>query len=86
MLADGTNLFYLESDIDTLFTTVNSELQKECVISKKLSLKVKKTVVSFFHKASKKDKILLVSLKLFIINYQITRVESIKFFRDDNLT
>ena len=47
MLADGTNLFYLESDVDSLFTTVNSELQKECFISNKLLLKVKKTVESF---------------------------------------
>ena len=45
MFADDTNLFYAEENINTLFDTVNIELQKigQWFISNKLSLNVTKT-------------------------------------------
>ena len=83
--------FMLKKNIKTLFETVNNELQKisQWFISNKLSLNVKKTKYSFFHKPSKKDNIPLALPKLCINNYQIQRSESIKFFGvflDENLT
>ena len=89
MFADGTNLFYAEKNIKTLFETVNNELTKisQWFISNKLSLNVKKTKYSFFHTPSKKDNIPLALPKL--CNNQIQRSESIKFlgvFLDENLT
>ena len=91
MFADDTNLFYAEKNIKTLFETVNNELQKisQWFISNKLSLNVKKTKYSFFHKPSKNDNISLALPKLCINNNQIQRSESIKFlgvFLDENLT
>ena len=91
MFADDTNLFYSDENINTLFTTVNNELQNinEWFISNKLSLNVKKTKYSFFHKSRQKDDIPLVLPKLTINDHQIARVESIKFlgvFLDENLT
>ena len=55
MFADNTNLFYSNKDINTVFLKVNDELQKinQWFISDKLSLNVKKTKYSFFHKPSK---------------------------------
>ena len=55
MFADNTNLFYSNKDINTVFFKVNDELQKinQWFISDKLSLNVKKTKYSFFHKPSK---------------------------------
>ena len=81
MFADNTNLFYSNKDINTAFLKVNDELQKinEWFISNKLSLNVKKTKYSFFHKPSKKDDIPLVLPKLNINNSEIARTESIKF-------
>ena len=78
MIADGTNLFYTEENIKTLFDIVNIELQKisQWFISNKLSLNVTKSKYSFFHKLSKKDNIPLVLPKLSICN---KRSESIKF-------
>ena len=73
------------------FLKVNDELQKinEWFISNKLSLNVKKTKYSFFHKPSKKDDIPLVLPKLNINNSEIARTESIKFLGvllDENLS
>ena len=54
-----------------------------------MSLNIKKTKYSFFHKPSKKDNIPLVLPKLSINKHEIDRVESIKFlgvFIDENLT
>ena len=52
MFADDTNLFFEHKDISFLFSTVNRELQNinEWFISNKLSLNVKKTKFSIFHK------------------------------------
>ena len=91
MFADDTNLFYSNKDINTAFLKVNDELQKinEWFISNKLSLNVKKTKYSFFHKPSKKDDIPLVLPKLNINNSEIARTESIKFLGvllDENLS
>ena len=90
MFADDTNLFYSNKDINTAFLKVNDELQKinEWFISNKLSLNVKKTKYSFFHKPSKKDDIPLVLPKLNINSSEIARNESIKFLGvllDENL-
>ena len=70
MFTDDTNLFYAEKNIKTLFEIVNNELQKmsQWFISNKLSLNVKKTKYSFFHKPSKKDNIPLALPKLCINN------------------
>ena len=89
MFADHTNLLYAEENIETLFDTVNIELQKnsQWFISKKLSLNVTKAKYSFFHKPSKKDNIPLVLPKLSIRNNEIKRSESIELlgvFLDEN--
>ena len=91
MLADDTNLFYSNKDINTVFLKVNDELQKinEWFSSNKLSLNVKKPKCSFFHRPSKKDDIPLVLPKLNINNREIARTESIKFIGvllDENLS
>ena len=55
----------------------------------KLSLNVKKTKFSFFHKSSKKDNIPLLLLNLNINGFTIERGSSIKFLGvslDENLT
>ena len=54
-----------------------------------LSLNVKKTKFSSFHKASRRDDLPLVSPKLFIDNHVIKRQSSIKFLGillDENLS
>ena len=81
MFADNTNLFFLNCDIPILFATVNSELSKinHCFLANKLSLNVKKTKYSFFHKTSKKDDIPLKLQRLQINNYNTEKVLSIKF-------
>ena len=94
MFADDTNLFYSNKDINTAFLKVNDELQKinEWFISNKLSLNVKKTKYSFFHRPSKKDDTPLVLPKLNIDNCEIAQTKSIKFLEflvillDENLS
>ena len=78
-------------DISVLFSTVNRELQNinEWFISNKLSLNVKKTKFSIFHKASRRDDLPLLLPKLFINNQVIKRQSSIKFLGillDENLS
>ena len=60
---------------------MNKELQNinEWFISNKLSLNVKKTKFSIFHKASRRDDLPLLLPKLFINNQVIKRQSSIKF-------
>ena len=70
---------------------MNRELQNinEWFISNKLSLNVKKTKFSIFHKASRRDDLPLVLPKLFINNQVIKRQSSIKFLGillDENLS
>ena len=81
MFADGTNLFFTHKDIRYLFQIVNQELENinQWFVSNKLSLSIKKTKFSFFHKPSQKENISLLLPKLIIDNYEIQRTESIKF-------
>ena len=78
MSADDTNFFLNHKNIKHLFTVVNNELVniKDWCTANKLSLNVKKTHYSFFHKPSKKDDIPLHLPKLIINNYEIQREES----------
>ena len=66
---------------ESFFSTVNRELQNinEWFISNKLSLNVKKTQFSIFHKASRRDDSPLEFSKLFINKKTIKRQSSIKF-------
>ena len=91
MFADDTNLFYTHKYIRCLFSDVNKELTNvnEWFVVNKLSLNVKKTKYSFFHKPSKKDNIPLQLPNLTINNRKIKREESIKFLGvslDENIT
>ena len=81
MFADNTNLFYSHHDIKTLFSTVNAELQKlaDWFTANRLSLNIKKTKYTFFHKNSVKDNIPLKLHDLHISNKSIERKSSIKF-------
>ena len=75
MFADDINLFYSHHNTKEFFTTVNKELQK----SNKLSLNIKKTKYTFFHKNSVKESIPLKPPDLHIFNKTIERTSSIKF-------
>ena len=91
MFADDTNLFYSHYDIKILFNTVNEELKKLVIwfTSNKLSLNIKKTKYTFFHKNSVKDKIPLKLPDLHIFDKTIERTSSIKFLGvmlDENIT
>ena len=79
--ANDTNLFFEHKDISVLFLTVNRELQNinKWFISNKLSLNVKMTKFSIFHKASRWDDLPLVLPKLFIKNRVIKKQLSTKF-------
>ena len=91
MYADDTNLFSTHKDITYLFQIVNQELGNinQWFISNKLSLNIKKTKYSFFHKPRQKENIPLLLRKLIINNYEIQQTESIKFWGvllDENLS
>ena len=91
MFADDTNLFFSHSDINLLFEKMNKELTNvsNWFNANKLSLNVKKTKFSFFHKSSKKDNIPLRLPNLNINGFTIERESSIKFLGvwiDENLT
>ena len=77
--ADDTNFFYIHSNIQKLFSTMNAELasNNQWFTSNKLSLNAKKTKYSFFHKPSKKMTSLLC--------YQ-TWLSVIMLLRDKNLS
>ena len=81
MSAGDINLFFEHKDISVFFSTVTREFQNinQWFISNNLSLKVKKTKFSIFHKASKRDDLPLVLPKLFVNNQVIKRQSSIKF-------
>ena len=89
--ADDTNLFFSHSDINILFEKMNKELTNvsNSFNANKLSLNVKKTKFSFFHKSSKKDNVPLRLPNLNINRFTIERECSIKFLGvwiDENLT
>ena len=91
MFADDTNLFFSSSNIKTLFATVNHELEKISLwfIANRLSLNVKKTKYTLFHKKSVRDNIPLKLPDLKIANNSIERTTSIKFLGvmiDENIT
>ena len=71
--------FFTRKDIRYLFQIVNQEFENinQWLISNKLSLNIKKTKYSFFHKPSQKENTPLP--KLMINNYEIQQTESIKF-------
>ena len=91
MYADDTNLFYSNNDIETLFSTVNMELEKisERFKANKLSLNIKKTNYTLFHKNSTKDDLPLKLPDLKIVNNVLKRQASIKFLGvmlDENMS
>ena len=59
MFAEGTNLFFSHNNINLLFEKMNKELTNvsNWFNANNLSLNVKTTKFSFFHKSSKKDNI-----------------------------
>ena len=70
---------------------MNRELQNinECFISNKLCLNIEKTEFSLFHRASRRNDLLLVLPKLSVNNQIIQRQSSIKFLGillDENLS
>ena len=75
-----TNLFCSNNDIETLFSTVNMELEKisEWFKANKLSLNFKKTIYILFHTNSTKDDLLLKLPDLKIVNSVLKRQASIK--------
>ena len=90
MFVDDTNLFFSQSDISILLEKMNKELTNvnNWCNANKLSLNVKKTKNSFFHKSSKKD-IPLWLPNLNINGFTVERESSIKFLGvwiDENLT
>ena len=74
--------FFTHKDVRYLFYLINQDLENinQWFISNKLSLNIKKTKYSFFHKPSQKENIPLLLPKLIISNYEIQRTESIKFW------
>ena len=81
MFADDTNLFYSHHDIKTLFSTVNEQLKKleGWFTANRLSLSIKKTKYTFFHKNSVKNNIPLKIAELHISNKSIEIKFLIKF-------
>ena len=77
MFADDANLFYECKDLITLFSLVNQELQKinEWFEANKLSLNVRKTKYSLFHKPSRKDDLPLFLPRLLIKKQKVERVK-----------
>ena len=81
MFTDGTNYFILIKNIKDVFYTVNSELEKiiQWFKANKLSISIKKTKFTLFHKNYCKDEIPLKRPALMIGNNNIERKSSIKF-------
>ena len=93
ILSEKLHFLFSESnkDVNVLFLKVNKKLHKinQCFVSNVLSLNIKKTRYTFFHKRSKKDDISFLVPKLNINNYEIKRAVSIKFLGvlfNENLT
>ena len=83
--------FFTHKDVRYLFYLINQDLENinQWFISNKLSLNIKKTKYSFFHKPSQIGNIPLLLPKLIISNYEVQRTESITFFGvllDENLS
>ena len=91
MYADDTKLFYSNNDIETLFSTVNMELEKisEWFKANKLSLNIKKNNYNLFCKNSSKDDLALKLPDLEIVNRVLKRKTSINFLGvmlDENIS
>jgi hypothetical protein len=91
MFADDTNFFLSHSNITTLFSCMDIELNKvsQWFKSNKLSLNIEKTKWSLFHSNSKKRLIPIELPLLFIDGVLIERVTCTKFLGvliDENLT
>ena len=91
MFADDTHFFFLHKDINVFFEKVHKELTNvsDWFNADKLSLNVKKTKHSFFHKSSKEDIVPLPLPNLNINELTVERESSIKFlgvWMDENLT
>ena len=80
MNAFGTNSFYFNNDIETLFPAVNMELEKISELFKpnKLSLKIKISSYTLFHKSSTKGDLPLKLPDLKIFNSALKSQASIK--------
>ena len=90
LFADDTNIFFKHKNVVNLFQTANQNLKKvaEWFKANKLSLNVKKTNYTFFHKRSHRDDIPLKLPDLSIDNINIKRTSCIKFLGvliDENL-
>ena len=81
MYTEDTNLFYSNNDIETLFPTVNMESEKfsESFKANKLSLNIKKTNYTLFHKSSTKNDLPLKLPDLKIVNNVLKKQTSVKF-------
>ena len=91
MFADDTNLFFSHRNISTLFLTVNNELHKigEWFKANRLSLNIKKTKYTFFHKNSVKYNMPLKLPGLKVADRAIERTNAINFLGvllDENIT
>ena len=80
MFDDDTNLFFSNSNIKTLFATVNHVLENISLwfIANRLSLNGKKTKYTLFHKRSARNNIPLKLPDLEITNNSIERTTKIK--------
>ena len=81
MFADDTNRIYSRHNIKALFSSVNAEIEKlgDWSTANRLSLNIRKTKYTFFHKNLVKDNIPLKLSDLHISNKSIERKASIKF-------
>ena len=81
MFADDTNFFYSHKNIKGLFYTVNSELENisQWFKANKLSVNIKKTKFTLFHKNSSKNDIPVKLPALMVGSNNIERTSSIKF-------
>ena len=81
MFADDTNFFYSRKNIKGLLYTVNSELEKISQLFKanKLSINIKKTKFTLFHKNSSKDAIPVQLPALMVGSNNIESTSSLKF-------
>ena len=83
MFADNTNLFYSHYDIRKLFSTINEEPEElgDWFTTNILSMNIKKTKYTSFHKSSVKDNLPLKLPDLHISNKSIARKSLIKSLR-----
>ena len=81
MFADDTNCIYFHKNIEGLFYAVNSELEKvsQWFKANKLSINIKKTKFTLFHKNSFKDDIPVKFPSLMVGSNSVEKTSSIKF-------